>query len=140
VEDRAAVALELNASRAVEKEAEHPLAQFTTIMPDNPRVMKRMVNAFAMRQAIGILERNTTPPEVLARWTILEQRFPALADLLIEHPEWTQKLADKTQDSARTEALFKPSIEGSLSSASGVVREAQAELDQGQQFGAPDQD
>jgi hypothetical protein len=98
VEDRAAVVLELNASRAMEKEAEHLLAQFTTIVPDNPRVMKRMVNAFAMRQAIGILERSITPPEVLARWTILEQRFPALADLLIEHPEWTQTLADETQE------------------------------------------
>ena len=100
-EDRAAVVLELNASRAAESEAKHLLAQFTGIVPDNPRVMKRMVNAFAMRQAIGILERNQTPTEVLARWTILEQRFPALADLLIEHPEWTQRLADKVDDKDR---------------------------------------
>jgi hypothetical protein len=100
-EERAAVVLELNASRAAEKEAEHLLAQYTGIVPDNPRVMKRMVNAFAMRQAIGILERNMTPAEVLARWTILEQRFPALADLLIEHPEWTPMLANNVADEDR---------------------------------------
>jgi hypothetical protein len=101
--DRAAVFLELNASREAEKEAEHLLARFTDIVPDNPRVMKRMINAFAMRRAIGILERNATPTPtlVLARWTILEQRLPALADLLIEHPEWTQRLTDEVGDNDR---------------------------------------
>src|SRR5262249_47165852 len=42
-EDHEAVLLELNSSPAAEKEAEHLLAQFTGIVPDNPRVMKRMV-------------------------------------------------------------------------------------------------
>lgn len=91
-EVRAALALELTSSGAAEREAEHLLAQFKNVVPENPRVMKRMLNAFAMRQAIGILEGNSVPVEVLARWTILEQRFPALADLLIEHPEWTEIL------------------------------------------------
>jgi hypothetical protein len=100
-EDRAAVVLELNASGAAAKEAKHLLEEFTGIVPDNPRVMKRMVNAFAMRQAIGILERSATRTEVLARWTILEQRLPALADLLIEHPEWIQMLADEVDDKNR---------------------------------------
>jgi len=63
--------------------------------------MKRMVNAFAMRQAIGVLERSSTPVAVLARWTILEQRFPALADLLIEHPEWVDKIATTIADDER---------------------------------------
>jgi hypothetical protein len=97
-EDRAAVVLELNASPATEQEARHLLEQFTTIVPDNPRVMKRMINAFAMRQAIGLLERSLTPTDALARWTILEQRFPALADLLIEHPEWIGVVAAGSPD------------------------------------------
>jgi hypothetical protein len=91
-EDLAAVVLELNTSRAAEKQAEHLLAQFTDVVPDNPRVMKRMINAFAMRQTIGILEGNAVPTEVLARWTILEQRYPALADMLIAHPEWNPSI------------------------------------------------
>jgi hypothetical protein len=97
-EDLAAVVLELNTSRAVEREAEHLLARFTDVLPDNPRVMKRMINAFAMRQTIGLLEGNAVPAEVLARWTILEQRFPALADLLVDHPEWVQMLEIKTDN------------------------------------------
>jgi hypothetical protein len=100
-EDRAAAILELNASPAAEKETKHLLEQFTGILPDNPRVVKRMINAFAMRQAIGILERGAIPSGVLARWTILEQRYPALADLLIANPEWTQTLAERVDDKAR---------------------------------------
>lgn len=94
-EDRAAVVLELSSSAASEIEAEHLLAQFVDILPDNPRVMKRIVNAFSMRQAIGILERSVVPSDILARWTVLEQRLPALADLLIEHPEWVRHLSEK---------------------------------------------
>jgi hypothetical protein len=63
--------------------------------------MKRMINAFAMRQAIGILERSAIPSGILARWTILEQRYPALADLLIAHPEWSQIIAEKIDDKVR---------------------------------------
>jgi hypothetical protein len=93
--------LELKASRAAEEEAEHLLAHFVDLLPDNPRVMKRMINAFAMRQAIGILERNKVPPEKLARWTIMEQRLPALSDLLIEHPEWIDMLSTAISDEDR---------------------------------------
>ena len=75
-----------------------------------------MVNAFAMRRAIGLLERNTTPLEILARWTIFEQRFPALADLLIDHPEWTGVLAKgldgKTLD--KYPAPLQPFIESEI--------------------------
>lgn len=68
------------------------LARFVDILPDNPRVMKRMVNTFAMRRAIGILQAASVDPEVLARWTILEQRFPALADKLAAQPEALDEL------------------------------------------------
>lgn len=92
--ERAAIVLELSASRAEAEEIEHLLASFVEILPDNPRVMKRMINTYAMRRAIGHLEGNPVGREVLARWTILEQRFPALADLLIEHPGWADMLAE----------------------------------------------
>jgi hypothetical protein len=115
-EDRAAVVLELNASRAAEREAEHLLAHFINVLPDNPRVMKRMLNAFAMRQAIGILEHGGTPSGVLARWTILEQRFPSLADLLIEHPDWTQMLSEKIEraDQEKLPPLLLPFVNSEI--------------------------
>jgi KAP family P-loop domain len=115
-EDLAAVVLELNTSRAVEREAEHLLARFTDVLPDNPRVMKRMINAFAMRQTIGLLEGNAVPTEVLARWTILEQRFPALADLLVDHPEWVQILETKIDNinSEELPELLRPFLNTSI--------------------------
>jgi hypothetical protein len=87
-EDRVALALELSTSQAAEAETTHLLAEFREIVPDIPRVMKRMINAYAIRQAIGLIEDNAVPIRVLARWTILEQYFPALADALAEHPGW----------------------------------------------------
>ena len=47
-EARAAVMLELNVSRAAEKETQHLLEAFVDRLPDNPRVMKRMINALAL--------------------------------------------------------------------------------------------
>jgi|GEM_PF-5745277 len=83
---RAAVALELSRSGAASEEIRHALAQFADILPDNPRVMKRMINAYSMRQAIGILEHDALSAGTLARWTILEQRFPEVADWLADRP------------------------------------------------------
>jgi hypothetical protein len=100
-EARAAVVLELNVSRAAEKEARHLLESFVGVLPDNPRVMKRMINALAMRQAIDRLERNEVPAAVLARWTILEQWWPALADLLIEHPVWIERLGEEIPETEK---------------------------------------
>lgn len=90
---RAAIALELNASRAADEEAEHMLARFSELLPGNPRAMKRMVNAFALRQTASILEDADVAPEILARWTILEQRYPVLAERLSERPEQATALA-----------------------------------------------
>ncbi|RKR00348.1 KAP family P-loop NTPase fold protein [Maricaulis maris] len=81
---RAAVALELSTSAAADREIRHVLARFADFLPDNPRVMKRMINAYSMRQAIGILEDDELGVDTLARWTILEQRYPAVADLLTD--------------------------------------------------------
>jgi hypothetical protein len=124
-EDRAAVMLELNASRAAEKEAKHLLERFAGILPDNPRVMKRMINAFAMRQAIGMVKRSAIPSHVLARWTILEQRYPALANLLVVNPEWTQTLAEKVNDKVQEglPSSLQPFVNSEI--IRGVVGEAE---------------
>ncbi|QGZ36705.1 KAP family P-loop NTPase fold protein [Stappia indica] len=92
--DRVATILNYSESEGTTREAEHLLLKFSEFLPDNPRVMKRMVNSYKFRRVIGYLESNSVGHEVLARWTILEQRLPALADLLIEHPEWADMLAE----------------------------------------------
>lgn len=112
-EIRAAAALELSASPATREEAKHLLSQFKDIVPDIPRVMKRMINAFALRQAIGILEGSSVSTAVLARWTILEQRYPALADLLAEHPEWLDHIAKKIKEEEDLPDPIKPFVNSS---------------------------
>lgn len=109
-ENRAAAALELNVSVAAKKEAEHLLSGFRDIVGEVPRVMKRMINAFAMRRALGMLEGSTVPNGALVRWTILEQRWPALADLLIDNPEWLNDLAVKQSEAklAKLEPALQP--------------------------------
>ncbi|MEN3333946.1 MAG: hypothetical protein V7641_3311 [Blastocatellia bacterium] len=45
------------------------------------------MNAYGLHQAIFFLEGRSITPEALARWTILELRWPLLADLLVAHPQ-----------------------------------------------------
>jgi KAP-like P-loop domain-containing protein len=88
--DRIAFMLELNRSRAAEVEALHLLKPFVKIVSDNPRVMKRMLNAYALRLNVVMLDGGGISSVAIARWTILEQRFPTLADQLITHPDWIE--------------------------------------------------
>jgi hypothetical protein len=55
--------------------------------------MKRLVNAFGLHQATQLLEGRRVSPEALARWTIIEMRWPLLADFLNSHPEAVVALA-----------------------------------------------
>ena len=85
---RAAIALEFSGSRTGRKDSEHELLKFAGVFSDNPRVMLRMLNSYGLRLTIGLSQREDINISALARWTIMEQRFPALADELIERPDW----------------------------------------------------
>jgi KAP family P-loop domain len=84
---RAAAALEINVSPSAEREAEHLLEPYADGASRIPRVMKRIVNAFAMRRTTAILEESSVPVDALVRWTMIEQRWPGLADVLARDPE-----------------------------------------------------
>jgi KAP-like P-loop domain-containing protein len=84
--DRAAVVDALSSSQTAHEEVEHRLHRFGHLFPEIPRVMIRLVNAYTLRQYSEFLQGEMTPPNVLARWIILEQRFPALVELLIYNP------------------------------------------------------
>lgn len=75
-----------NASDA-ETNSKHLLSHFPSILSGNPREMKRLLNAFAMRRSLSIIQVSSVSMEELFRWTILEQSYPALADVLIDQPE-----------------------------------------------------
>ncbi|MEL7488249.1 MAG: P-loop NTPase fold protein, partial [Pseudomonadota bacterium] len=88
-----------------ERARTHLLSLFIDHIPENPRFMKRLINAFAFRQAIQIIEGAHVSSSALARWTILEQRYPVLTDILARHPEWLDEVA---QDAAPADMTKVP--------------------------------
>jgi hypothetical protein len=83
---RAAAALHV-ASREATSAAEHRLERFDSLLERNPRSMKRLVNAYGLNRSLAYLEARDVPVETLARWTIIELRWPILADYLAVN--WT---------------------------------------------------
>lgn len=92
---RAAAAEQITSPEA-SKRTEHRLQKFEHLLEPNPRSMKRLVNAFGLHQATQLLEGRRVSPEALARWTIVELRWPLLADFLSAHPEAVVALAKGT--------------------------------------------
>jgi hypothetical protein len=80
---RAAAAIAITRGAAA-KGIEHRLLRFSSFIEANPRAMKRLVNAVGMAQAQAFLEGRDPPLDTLARWTILELRWPLLAECLRE--------------------------------------------------------
>lgn len=67
-------------------ETEHALQKFAPLLDANPRSMKRYVNAYSMARAVRTLEGNVIDTDTLARWVIVQTRWPQLADYLQAHP------------------------------------------------------
>jgi hypothetical protein len=70
-------------SPTVVKKTEHFLMQYRDLLEENPRAMKRLLNAYGFRRGFDILSRRGfDDQDALLRWTILENRWPILADYL----------------------------------------------------------
>lgn len=87
-----AVAVEQSYAPEEQKKLEHRLRPFASLLEPNPRSMKRLVNAVAIARARCILEGRAVGLEPLARWTIIELRWPLVAAWLAEAPERIGKL------------------------------------------------
>lgn len=90
-----AVAAKRITSRAAERETAHRLQPFDELLESNPRSMKRLVNAYGLHQAAQYIETGGVRPETLARWTIVELRWPLLADYLLSRPAAVTKLRER---------------------------------------------
>ncbi len=88
---RAAAAKRI-ASQPAASETEHRLRRYVNMLEPNPRAMKRLINAYGMHQATLFLAGRSCPPDALARWTILELRWPLLADFLANRPACVARL------------------------------------------------
>ena len=69
-------------SKELVGEREHFLAQYADLLEANPRAMKRLLNAYGFRRGFDIQSPHRSDPDALVRWTILENRWPVLADHL----------------------------------------------------------
>ena len=101
---RAATAKRITSPEAA-LHTEHCLQAFAPLLEPNPRSMKRLVNAYAMHQATLLLAGRPVTSGPLARWTILEMRWPLLADFLALRPDC---LADLARPLGEHELLVVP--------------------------------
>lgn len=105
---REAAAIKITSPEA-RRETEHRLEPLVSLLEPNPRAMKLLVNAFGFRQAIQYLSGRPVSEGALARWTIVELRWPLLADLLAVHPEYLSAIEKKeapTEVPENLKALF----------------------------------
>lgn len=100
---RAAVAKRITSQEALDK-LDHRLEAFSDLVEPNPRAMKRLVNAYAMHQSTLFLSGSNTIFNTLVRWTILELRWPVLADFLATRPDWVDKLRSPLPEIDRLQA------------------------------------
>jgi KAP family P-loop domain len=70
---------------------EHELARFGTYLEPNPRSMKLFVNTYGVLRSLRTLEEEFVASGPLALWTVVEIRWPQLADLLRDDPEAIQR-------------------------------------------------
>ena len=97
---RAAAAKQIT-SPAAARVTEHRLKRFADLVEANPRSMKRLVNAYGLHQAAHFLEGRSVAPEALIRWTILELRWPLLAEYLATSPETLRPVTDANSVNAQ---------------------------------------
>ncbi len=80
---------------AARKKSEHLLLPFVDFLDPNPRAMKRFINAYALRKAIALLGGGDIETGPLALWTLMELRWPLLADYLSDHPEMVERIGSE---------------------------------------------
>ena len=94
--------------RDVDQATENFLQQFSNLVEPNPRSMKRLVNAFGVRQQIMTVfgDPKSQPDDgEIALWTILSQRWPTLAEVLLETPGLLAKIDTDSAPEAFDESL-----------------------------------
>ena len=80
---------------AARKKSEHLLHPFVDLLDPNPRAMKRFVYAYAFRKAIALLGGRDMETGPLALWTLMELKWPLLADYLTDHPEMVERIGSE---------------------------------------------
>jgi hypothetical protein len=82
-----AEAIKRMAEPSVVSATEHALREYANLLDPNPRAMKRFVNAYGVERALRTIEGSRPSPDQLARWVIVELRWPILAEVLRTDPD-----------------------------------------------------
>jgi hypothetical protein len=96
-------AVRQSASSEVEVATTYFLEEFAPLMEQNPRAMKRLVTAYGIYRALAMLTdislvENLERRKELALWTIVQLRWPLLAEYLEKHPEKVDVITGIAQD------------------------------------------
>lgn len=90
----------------VQRGIEHSLERFAALLSFNPRTTKRFINTYSMLQTVTILEGYVVDPDTLALWTIIETRWPGLADALRKEPDLISLTDPSSERNVTDEALL----------------------------------
>lgn len=82
-----AVAAKAATPEALSAFTEDLLTRYTPLMPANPRLVKRVANAFGMLLALGLHLGHHEDEDTIARAAIMLVRFPSLVDDLLSAPD-----------------------------------------------------
>lgn len=75
-------------------------AKYGPLLDRNPRAIKRLVNKLALNQSIMLLEEREIEKGPLARWTILELRWPRVAEALRVAPRMLEVESERSEELA----------------------------------------
>lgn len=98
----------------IEEEVENELLPFSRFLEPNPRSMKLFVNSVGIQQSLRALEGVVAPTPTLALWSVVETRWPLLADYLRAHPEDVEDGAADVPDTISA-LLASEEVKGVLS-------------------------
>jgi hypothetical protein len=85
-------AVERLATPEIIERLEHTLKPYASLLEQNPREMKRLVNTYSANRALAFLSEVNIERHQLVLWTILSSRWPQLAEYLEEKPEMLEKI------------------------------------------------
>lgn len=100
----------------------HLLSTYSSILPANPRLIRRVINTWGMLEAIKSHTGHEEPDEVMVRAAIAYVTFPSLVDELLSAP-WPPALPSHVRDvpDARDDAWLRPDVIGLLSHENGSL-------------------
>jgi hypothetical protein len=95
---------------AIVDATEHELARFSSFLEPNPRSMKLFVNTYGVLRSLRTLEEVFVPSGPLALWTVIEIRWPQLADLLRADPDAVTRKPIEDGDSELARLIRLPEV------------------------------